>query len=46
MVRKIVKYGDPILETACNSVTEFNTPELVELVEDMFETMYGASGVR
>ena len=45
MVRKILKYGDPILETACKSVTEFNTPELVELVEDMFETMYEAHGV-
>lgn len=45
MVRKIVKYGDPILETACKPVIEFNTPELIQLVEDMFETMHEAHGV-
>ena len=45
MIRKIVKYGDSILETACEPVTEFNTPELDELVEDMFETMYDARGI-
>jgi peptide deformylase len=45
MIRKIVKYGDPILETACGPVTDFETPEIRKLVEDMFETMYQASGV-
>jgi peptide deformylase len=45
MIRKIRKYGDPVLETASGPVTDFDTPELRELVDDMFETMYEASGV-
>ena len=45
MVRKIVKYGDPVLEKAAKPVTEFNAPELIRLVEDMWETMYDAKGV-
>ena len=45
MVRKVVKYGDPILERKAELVTEFDTPELHKLVEDMFETMYSARGV-
>lgn len=47
MVRKIVKYGDPILETVCDPVREsyFGTPELRSLIADMFETMYRAHGV-
>ena len=45
MIRRIVKYGDPVLETLSEQVTEFDTPELRELVADMFETMYCAEGV-
>jgi peptide deformylase len=45
MVREIVKYGHPVLETPADPVTEFDTPELHELVEDMFETLYAAKGV-
>jgi len=45
MIRKIVKYGDPVLETPCDPVEEFNTPELDQLIADMFETMYDAKGV-
>lgn len=45
MIRKIVKYGDPVLETPCDPVEEFKTPELEKLVADMFETMYDAKGV-
>lgn len=45
MVRKVVKYGDPILEQKCDLITEFDTPELHKLVDDMFETMYSARGV-
>lgn len=45
MVYAIVKYGDPILETPADPVTEFDTPELHKLIEDMFETMYAARGV-
>jgi peptide deformylase len=45
MVRKIVKYGDPVLEKMCEPVTEFDTPELHELIADLWETMYSAKGV-
>ena len=45
MIRKIIKYGDPVLETPCDPVEEFDTDELHQLVDDMFETMYEANGV-
>src|SRR6185312_6493428 len=45
MVRKIVKYGDPVLETASADVTEFGTDELGQLIADMWEKMYAAKGV-
>jgi peptide deformylase len=45
MVRKIVKYGDPVLERAGEPITNFSSPELRELIADMFETMYAAKGV-
>ncbi len=45
MLRKIVKYGDPVLETPCDLIEEFDTPELDQLIADMFETMYDAKGV-
>jgi peptide deformylase len=45
MVRKILKYGEPMLETRAAPVTEFGTPELAELIRDMWETMYAAKGV-
>ena len=40
MVYPIVKYGDPVLEREADNVTEFDTPELHQLIDDMFETMY------
>ena len=45
MIYSVVKFGDPVLETKAEMVTEFDTPELHKLVEDMFETMYAAKGV-
>lgn len=45
MVYKIVKYGDPVLETRAETITEFDTPELHQLIADMFESMYAAKGV-
>ena len=45
MVYKIVKFGDPVLETPAATVTEFDTPELRKFVDDMFESMYAAKGV-
>lgn len=45
MVRKILKYGRPVLEQMTEPVTEFDTPELRELIAEMWETMYAAKGV-
>ena len=45
MVYNIVKYGDPILEKPCDPISQFDTPELHQLVSDMFETMYAHKGV-
>ena len=45
MIYPIVKYGDPVLETQAEIVTEFDTPELHKLIADMFESMYAARGV-
>ena len=45
MVRKILKYGDPVLEQVTERVTEFDTPELRDLIAEMWETMYAAKGV-
>jgi peptide deformylase len=45
MVYPIVKYGNPVLERPAATVTEFDTPELLKFLEDMFESMYAAKGV-
>jgi peptide deformylase len=45
MIYPIVKYGDPVLEQPAETVTEFDTPELNKLVDDMFESMSAARGV-
>src|SRR6478736_8180494 len=45
MVRSIVKYGSPVLETVADPVTAFGSPELRQLVTDMWETMYASKGV-
>ena len=44
MILEVVKYGDPILTRRGEKVTEFDE-KLRKLVDDMFETMYGAPGV-
>jgi peptide deformylase len=44
MILDIVKYGDPVLTQRANEVTEFDE-NLRKLVDNMFETMYGAPGV-
>lgn len=43
-VREILKMGDPRLLRQAESVTEFGTPELNALINDMFDTMYAANG--
>jgi len=44
MIYPIVKYGDPVLETPAQTITNFDG-ELEKLAEDMFESMYAAHGV-
>lgn len=43
MILPILSYGSPILRKECDEFEEGES--LKELVSDMFETMYGASGV-
>jgi peptide deformylase len=45
MMHSIVLYGEPVLETKAADVTDFDTPELHKLIDDMFESMYAAKGV-
>jgi len=40
----IVAYGDPVLRKVCTEIDE-NYPELQQLIKNMFDTMYAASGV-
>lgn len=44
MILDVVKYGDPVLTKRAEEITEFDE-KLRKLVDDMFETMYGARGV-
>src|ERR1041384_1213197 len=44
MILNVVKYVDPILTRRAEEVSEFDQ-NLSKLVDDMFETMYGAPGV-
>jgi peptide deformylase len=43
-VREILKMGDPRLLLQAQPVTQFDTPELAALIEDMFDTMHAANG--
>lgn len=43
-VREILKMGDPRLLRVAPPVTQFDTPELHALVQDMFDTMAAANG--
>lgn len=43
-IREILKMGDPRLLRIAAPVTEFDTPDLLALVEDMFDTMRAANG--
>jgi peptide deformylase len=44
MIYPIVKFGNPVLEKASETVTVFDN-ELKKLIDDMFESMYAAHGV-
>jgi peptide deformylase len=43
-VRRILKMGDPRLLRVAQPVRAFDTPELHDLIADMFETMHAADG--
>ena len=45
MIRRIFKYGEPVLEQAAEPVVDFKSPELRQLIADMWDTMYAAKGV-
>ena len=45
MVYPIVKFGNPVLETEAEDVREFDTPDLHNFLNDMFDSMYAAKGV-
>src|SRR5579864_8215254 len=45
MVYPIVRFGDPVLEREAEEVREFDTPELHQFLDDMFQSMYAAKGV-
>ncbi|NBE52784.1 peptide deformylase [Streptomyces boluensis] len=42
--RRITEVGEEVLNRPCREVTEFGTPELSTLIDDMFRTMYVAEG--
>lgn len=44
MILPIVAYGDPVLKKKAKEITP-EYPDFKELLENMFETMYGAHGV-
>lgn len=44
MILPVVAYGDPILKKKAEEIDE-NYPDLKQLIENMFETMYNADGV-
>jgi peptide deformylase len=45
MIHPILKMGDPRLLRVARPVEQFGTPELRELIADMFDTMHAAGGV-
>lgn len=44
MILPIVAYGDPVLRKKCKDIDR-DYPKLDDLIENMFETMYGARGI-
>ncbi len=44
MILPITQYGDPVLRQMCTDITP-EYPNLKQLIANMFETMYNASGV-
>lgn len=44
MILPIVGYGDPVLRKVCDDITSEH-PNLQEIIENMYDTMYNAYGV-
>ena len=44
MVLPVVAYGHPVLKHVAEEIEE-NSPEIQQLIADMFETMYHTEGV-
>jgi peptide deformylase len=44
MILPVIAYGDPVLKKKAEEIDE-NYPNLKELIDNMFETMYASSGV-
>ncbi len=44
-VRRVTEIGEAILHRPCAPITEFDTPELAALIDDLFTTMLVAEGV-
>ena len=44
MILPVVAYGHPVLKRVAEDIEE-NTPEIQQLIADMFETMYHSEGV-
>ena len=44
MILPIIAYGDPVLRKEAEEITK-EYPQLNELIENMFETMYEARGI-
>ncbi len=43
-IKKLLRIGDPVLLQKSEPVEEFNTPELNQLVQDLFDTMEAFDG--
>ena len=43
-IKEIIKMGHPLLLEKAKPITDFDTPELHKLIDDMVETMEDASG--
>lgn len=45
MIRPLIRMGHSCLREPAQEVTQFNTPELNELIQDLFDTMRANAGV-
>ena len=45
MKMPIIAYGDPVLRRKATDIEPDEYPNIKQLIEDMYETMYGAKGV-